>query len=163
MSGKNQIFHNIYYTVLKSDFNGTLKFLIGNNNVAIFGVYEYNEIHGGMIRLTVLENPLIISNNYKTYVESNIISYNDFKIGDLNYEYFMDVNFLISLYKRYRNLECDRKPYTQRLIIENNIKIINFNISFFELVVSKKLIPLDEICQLSQTYSGLEELILIYY
>ncbi len=158
MLGKTQITHNIYYTILKSDFNGLIKFLIGDNDVAIYGIYTK-----GIVRLYVLGNPSVIHNNYKIYVESKLISYNEIDIGDLDYEYFSDVNLLISLYKRYKNLPLREISYVQRLIIENNIKIHNYEISFLELIVSKKIIPYDEICNLSKTYSGLLELMLIYY
>ena len=157
--------NQLYYSIYNSLFGDTLIFLIGNNTVAIYGIYSYgfNDITGGLLRLIIFRKPILYEENKNIRIMSDEIACIEVKIGNLDYNKFMDVNFLINIYKKYnKNNNIKKGAITTIVIIENTLSTIDYKMSFVELIVSKKLIPQEEMIDLS-TRLDIQELFNLYY
>ncbi len=156
--------NQLYYSIYDSFLGDCLKFLIGDNKFAVFGLYSYgfNHITGGLLRLNFFGNPNIYHESDVTHIHSNSRAYIELKIGDIDYKYFMDINNLINIYKIYKKIDIKKYNSTCGLIIENTISITNYKMSFLELIMSKKLISEEEMKELSYRLN-IEELFNLYY
>ncbi len=155
--------NKLYYSIYKSRFNDSLKFLIGDKKVAIYGYYSYgfNEITGGLLRLTVLGNPHISNINNNIYIESNITKYMEIIVGAIDCD-LIDINTLINTFKIYKQESLIERTTNIRLIIENTLSITNYKISLVELIISRRRIPRDEMEQFLR-FSTIAELFNLYY
>ncbi len=150
----NQLYYSMHYYT----FLDTLRFLIGNNKIAVYGTYTY-----GFLRLMLCKNPRLIINTKQTHIWSNELSRVDgIKIGDVDYKKLMDVNFLINIYKYFKNCNVGQEPFELHFEIENSLSTIDYKMSFVELIVSKRIIPKEEMRELS-TRLNIEELFNLYY
>ncbi len=158
-----------YYNITQHTVGTHIKFLIGRENICLYGLYMYDTIDiYHHITLLLFKNPEFIesSNNVLMYILSNMMESFDIALDGIDSNEFIlqltsNSDFQIELFNKYKNESISKKKYSTKVIINyENLKYIKYTIPrLLKLVVDSKLIPQKELLYLADIYYGLDVLI----
>ncbi len=158
-----------YYNITQHTVGTHIKFLIGRDNICLYGLYMYDTKDiSHHITLLLFKDPEFTGswNNISMYILSNKIESFDIALDGIDSNDFLlqltsNSDFQIELFNKYKNKSISRNNYITRVIIEyKNLKYIKYTIPrLLKLVVDSNHIPKNELLYLSDFYYGLDVLI----